>query len=148
MLLLMAERSLLPSPPNVSPREMEMETRRRMNIKNQNRMSWYLPVALVLGTCVLQPTAVLAQKTSSGLDCSQLAALQINKQDNLGAGLAMIECGLSVGGRASGSGSELTDETPAPPNLLVSNRTCTSGSSCTKSESNAWANPKNGGQTI
>lgn len=114
-----------------------------MNIKNQNNLSWYLSVALVLGTCVLQPTAVLAQKTSNGLDCSQLAALRITKQDNLGAGLAMIECGLSFGGRATGSGSELTDETPAPPNLLVSNRTCTSGSSCTKSESNAWSNPKN-----
>jgi hypothetical protein len=94
-----------------------------------------LPVVLVVA-CFLQPTPALAQMTSAGVDCSQIKALGIQKQDNMRAGLVMIECGLAQGGKAAGA-----DAPPIPPNVRVSNRTCTSASSCTKSESMVWASP-------
>jgi hypothetical protein len=76
--------------------------------------------------------------TSVGIDCSQIHALGIDKQDNLRAGLVLIECGLVQGGHPSGiAGTPFTPT--APPNVRASNRACSSSSSCTKSESNAWA---------
>ncbi len=44
-----------------------------------------LPV-LLLAACVLQPIAAQAQMTSVGMDCSQIRALGIEKQDNMRAG--------------------------------------------------------------
>jgi hypothetical protein len=123
--------------------------RLNMNANRRNRRLWYLVLAtVVLGEYVTQPGLVRAQKTSLGIDCSQLAELQIMKQDNLGAGLAMIECGLAPGGHPTSAGDELAGEAPAPPNILVSNRSCSSASSCTRSESNVWASTKDNGMTI
>jgi hypothetical protein len=82
--------------------------------------------------------------TSVGIDCSQISSLGIMKQDNLGAGRVLIECGVVRGGQpASGDGLATT-----PPNVQVSNRACTDGSSCTKSESNVWGSTKDNGKTI
>jgi hypothetical protein len=103
-----------------------------------------LPV-LLLAACVVQPSVASAQMTSVGIDCSQVQALQLLKQDNLGAGLALIECGIVRGGQPSaGAATKL----PTPPNIRVSNRACTSSATCTKSESMVWASTKNKGQTI
>jgi len=99
---------------------------------------------VVLVACVLQPAPAVAQMTSVGIDCSQIQALQLLKQDNLGAGRVLIECGIVQGGQPSGAASGPT----APPNIRASNRKCSSSSSCTKSESNAWGSTKDGGQTI
>src|SRR5580704_6185744 len=92
-----------------------------------------LPILVVV---MCMPT--LAQMTSVGIDCAQIYDLGIDKQDNMRAGLAMIECGLAPAGHPQDPG---TKRPPAPPNVLVSNRACVSASSCTKSENMVWANP-------
>jgi hypothetical protein len=94
----------------------------------------------------------LAQKTSVGIDCSQISALGIDRQTNLRAGRAMIECGLAAAGNPSAVGGRHTEGLFSPlayTNLLVSNRSCSSSSSCTKSESMVWgAGIVNGGETV
>src|ERR1700682_1953122 len=95
--------------------------------------------ALLLGACALHPTSAVAQMTSVGIDCSQISALGIMKQDNLGAGRGLLECGVAQGGRP-----ETTVALPLiPPNVRVSTRSCTSSSSCTKSENMVFANTSN-----
>ena len=95
--------------------------------------------ALLLAAYALLPTTAVAQMTSVGKDCSQLAAYHYNMQDNMGAGLALIQCGLAKGGSpAPGANLPL-----APPNVQVSNRACSSASSCTKSENMVWASTSN-----
>jgi hypothetical protein len=91
---------------------------------------------LALAVCAFALPA-MAQMTSTGIDCSQIAALNLLKQDNMRAGLTLIECGIVQGGRSEGA-SDINF--PAPPNVLVSNRSCNSASSCTKSESMVWGN--------
>src|SRR6516225_5969571 len=98
-------------------------------------------LAFLLGACAFQPTAAVAQMTSVGIDCSQIAALGIMKQENLGAGKVLIECGLSQGGQPVKGGTAAASL--APPNVQVSNRSCTSASSCTKSENMVYANVSN-----
>lgn len=85
---------------------------------------------LVWSAC-LYTSPVIAQMTSVGIDCSQINALDLLKQVNLRAGAALVECGIMQGGRPTG-GSD--NEAPAPPNILVSNRSCSSPSTCTQSE--------------
>ncbi len=102
---------------------------------------------LFLVASILQPAA-LAQMTSTGIDCSQIAALHLLQQDNMRAGRTLIECGVVRGGPRGGSGDEITDDAPYPPNVLVSNRSCTSGSACTKSESMVWHTTQVGNDTL
>ena len=70
-----------------------------MNRKNKILCASALPV-LLLAACVLQPATAAAQMTSVGIDCSQINALQLMKQDNMRAGRALIECGVVRGGRS------------------------------------------------
>jgi hypothetical protein len=102
-------------------------------------------VGIVLLTTVVCSLAVpaSAQTTSVGIDCSQIRSLRLLEQENLRAGAALIECGITPGGRRT---VRREAEAPAPPNVLVSNRDCANSSSCTKSESAVWASPD--GQTI
>jgi len=95
--------------------------------------------ALLLGACALTPTSALAQMTSVGIDCSQIQSLGIMKQDNLGAGRVLIECGIAQGGQPE-KGSALALVSPV---VRVSNRNCTSSSSCTKSENMVFGNTSN-----
>ena len=97
---------------------------------------------LALAVCVFALPA-MAQMTSVGIDCSQLSSVHALSQENLRMGKALIECGIVKGG-GSPSDQEIEDDYPQPPNVLVSNRSCSSDASCTKSESMVWAN----GQTI
>ena len=77
-----------------------------MKMYGRSRTLAYLALpALLLAACALQPTSAVAQMTSVGKDCSQLAAYNYHMQDNLGAGLALIECGLAQGGHAISSAS-------------------------------------------
>ncbi len=114
---------------------------------NRTKALWYfaLPM-LVLVACVFQPQAQ-AQMTSRGIACSDIAKYQLLKQDNMGAGLALIECGVVQGGKAEGYSSDEIAE-PQPPNVLVSNRTCSSNSSCTHSESMVWRSTRVGDNTV
>jgi len=95
---------------------------------------------LTLAVCAFALPA-MAQMTSTGIDCSQISALHLLKQDNMRAGKTLIECGFVQGGKPEG-GSDI--DFPAPPNVLVSNRTCTGATTCTKSENMVWEN----GQTV
>ncbi len=101
----------------------------------------------IIAACVLQPQA-RAQMTTTGIDCSQIAALNLLKQDNMRAGLTLIECGVVQGGRPSDGDAADSDDVPQPPNILVSNRTCSGPTSCTKSESMVFASPKAGDHTV
>ena len=115
-----------------------------MNRRNKILCASALPV-LLLAACVLQPATAAAQMTSVGIDCSQINALQLMKQDNMRAGRALIECGVVRGGQPS---DDSADAPTTPPNIQVSNRTCTDGFSCTKSEDSVWGSTKNNGNTI
>lgn len=101
---------------------------------------------------VFGPTTVVAQMTSTGIDCSQIAKLHLLKQDNMRAGLALMECGVIPRPVAdvsnNGAAGDQDSGEPAPPNILVSNRTCTSGSSCTKSESFVFHSTKANDHTM
>jgi|HubBroStandDraft_2_1064218.scaffolds.fasta_scaffold14911_3 hypothetical protein len=91
--------------------------------------------AMMLAACTLGPNLAQAQMTSTGIDCSQISTLHLLQQENMRAGLALMECGVIPRPDMDVEGDALTNDAPQPPNVLVSNRTCTSGSSCTKSES-------------
>lgn len=93
-----------------------------------------------LAVCVVAVPA-MAQMTSTGIDCSQISALHLLHQENLRAGKTLIDCGIVQGGEPLG-GSDVN--VPQPPNILVSNRSCTSSSTCTKSENMVAEN----GQTV
>jgi len=107
-----------------------------MKVLGRNKILGYfvLPV-LLLATCVLQSTSAQAQMTSVGIDCSQVKSLNLLRQENLRAGRALIECGIVQGGRPAAPGDLVT----AVPNVLVSNRSCTNSSNCTKSENMVWS---------
>jgi len=110
-------------------------------------LSYIAPPILVLVACVLNSAPALAQMTSTGIDCSEIAARNLMKQDNMRAGLVLMECGVIPRPDAAGQGDEVSGDA-LPPNIIVSNRSCSSGSSCTKSESNVWHSAKAGDNTI
>jgi hypothetical protein len=117
-----------------------------MKTNHRSRTLWYLALPMLfLAVCVLQPAPAGAQMTSVGIDCSQIHALGIEKQDNMRAGIVLMECGIVKGGWLG----DVSGEAPAaPPNIRVSNRACGSSSSCTKSESMVGGSTKNNGKTI
>jgi len=95
--------------------------------------------------CMFQPVPALAQMTSLGIDCSQIAQYQVWKWDNQGGHKILQECGLLP----SPQPAEARGVNPlTPPNIRVSNRSCSSSSSCTKSESMVAGSTKDKGQTI
>ncbi len=108
----------------------------------------YVVSILLVAACI--PS--LAQMTSVGIDCSEIRSLGIDKQENLRAGIVMIECGLAPAGSPAPAGEQPASGESLIPfvltNVQVSNRSCSSSSSCTKSESMVWASTANGGQTI
>jgi hypothetical protein len=104
------------------------------------KIGWQLAVPLlaIVAISVVSMPAV-AQMTSVGISCSQISALHLLQQDNMRAGRALVECGVLPAGGSNKAG-DAEDQAPAPPNVLVSNRSCSSQSSCTKSESMVWGN--------
>src|SRR5215469_1124592 len=103
---------------------------------------------LTLVACVFVPVPARAQMTSVGIDCSQIAALRLMQQENLRAAVVLMECGVVPRSEPTVSANGDSSDEPQPPNVLVSNRTCTSGSTCTKSESMVWHSSKAGDHTI
>lgn len=97
-----------------------------------------LSSALILAACAFLAMPAVAQMTSTGLSCAQIQSMQLLKQDNMRAGLTLIECGVVKGGEPL-AGADAEFEPPAPPNILASNRTCTNAQNCTKSENMVWA---------
>ena len=95
---------------------------------------------LILGACIAGPTVAQAQMTSVGIDCSQVASLHLLQQENMRAGLALMECGIIPRPDVDVEGDAENDALTLAPNVLVSNRTCSSASSCTKSENMVYPN--------
>ncbi|HTV66513.1 MAG TPA: sialidase family protein [Bryocella sp.] len=113
-----------------------------------NDRRWYLALpVLLLAACVLGSGLAVAQQTTTGIPCSQIAQRHLLMQDNMRAGLTLIECGVVQGGKADENRAG-EDELPQPPNVQVSNRTCTGPDACTHSESMVWANTQVGSQTV
>ena len=104
--------------------------------------------ALGLAALTLGPSLAQAQMTTTGIDCSQIAALHLLEQENMRAGLALMECGVIPRPDVDVDGDAMDNDAPQPPNVLVSNRSCTSGSSCTKSESMVYKSTRVGDNTI
>src|ERR1700680_4753973 len=71
--------------------------------------------AVLLAACVLQPSQASAQMTSVGVDCSQINVPSLMMQDNMRAGLILIECGIVQGGHPSAFGGAHSSTTP--PNV-------------------------------
>ncbi len=113
-----------------------------------NKTLCYITFLLIIMAAFVITPQAQAQMTSTGIDCSQVASLHLLQQENMRAGLTLIECGIIQGGTPSGEGDAVTGNAPQPPNILVSNRTCTSGSSCTHSESMVFASPKANDRTV
>ena len=86
--------------------------------------------------------------TTTGIPCSEIAQRHLLMQDNLGAGLTLIQCGVIKGGTPGADRGAGEEPPPQPPNIQVSNRTCTSGSDCTKSESMVAASTQAGNNTV
>ncbi len=105
-----------------------------------------LPV-LLMAACILTPGFAQAQQTTTGVPCSEIGARHLLMQDNMGAGLTLIQCGVVTGGTPEAK--QGGDEDPTvPPNVLVSNRTCTGPNACTHSESMVWHSTQVGSQTL
>ena len=75
--------------------------------------------ALLLAACVLQPSQASAQTNSLGVDCSKIDVASLMMQDNMRAGLILIQCGIVQGGHPSAFGGAHSSTTP--PNVRVSN---------------------------
>ncbi len=116
-------------------------------MKKHYRILLFWHLVTVLAICLLQHPAQ-AQATTTGIPCSQIAALHLEKQQNLRAGLTLIECGVERGGSVSGSVRGVDVDPPQPPNVLVSNRSCSSPSTCTKSTSMIWHSARAGDDTV
>jgi len=116
-------------------------------MRHGNKTLWYgaLPV-LLLAYCVLSPEFAQAQMTSVGIDCSQLAAIHALQQENMRVGEALMECGVIP--RPEGARSGVEDAPVVPPNVLISNKSCTSNGSCTRSESMVWPSLRPGDTTV
>ena len=120
-------------------------------MKHGQKLLWYGALTVLLLTvCLLSgPAQAQATSPSTGISCSQIGALHLLKQDNMHAGLALMECGViprhEIGGTTNTGGE---DNPVAPPNVLISNRTCTSNSSCTRSESMVYRSQRVGDDTV
>lgn len=112
------------------------------------RRLWYFALPALIGTALTIGTGqAQAQQTTTGVSCSEIAAKHLLVQENMRAGLTLIECGVvQGGGDEDKTGSEV--EPPQPPNVQVSNRTCTSSAACTHSESMIMHSTRVGDSTV
>ena len=115
---------------------------------NRNKwLGYFVLPALLLAVFVVQPPPASAQMTSLGVDCSTINVPALMKEDNLGAGRILIECGIVQGGTPSASVAVKSATTP--PNIRVSNGSdCNGSADVCGSESMVAASTKNKGQTI
>jgi len=109
-----------------------------------NRNELVLLPACLLAAGILAPGFAQAQMTSTGIDCSQVSALHLLMQDNMRAGLTLMECGVIP--RPNRSATNAEDEASLPPNVLISNRNC--GTNCTKSEDMIWHSSRADDNTV
>jgi len=117
-----------------------------MKMNHRSRMLYYVALpTLLLAACVFQPSLASAQMTSVGVDCSQINVRSLMKQDNMRAGLILIECGIVQGGRPTVG----DHRPPVPPNIRVSNGSdCDSFLDICGSESMVAVSTTDKGQTV
>lgn len=102
--------------------------------------------AVLLAVCVLQPSQASAKMTSAGVDCSAINVPSLMMQDNMRAGLILIECGILQGGQPSARNAS---NSTVPPNVRVSNGSdCSASSDVCGSESMVAASTADKGKTI
>jgi len=118
-----------------------------MNISRGIRRLWYVSLVVVMTLFGFQRPA-LAQMTSAGVDCLQIPTLDLMEQENLRAGLILIECGVVQGGKPSAAHEGNDNDAPQPPNVLVSNRSCSGPATCTKSTSMVSHSARVGDDTV
>ena len=118
-----------------------------VNTKGKGGKLWCfgLPI-LTLAACIFAASLAQAQMTSAGIDCSQIGALHLLEQENLRAGLILMECGIIPRPAAVGSGDGVTGDEPQPPNVLVSNRSCSAASTCNEKRKHGMAQREGGRQ--
>ena len=77
------------------------------------RRLWYLALpALIVVACVVNPAPAVAQMTSVGIDCSQIAALHLLQQENMRAGLALMECGVIPRPNGAATATQVDNDAP------------------------------------
>ncbi len=105
---------------------------------------------LLLAACMLQPLVARAQVTPLGVDCSKINPPSLLMQDNMRAGLILIQCGIVQGGHTTATGVEHKVPTsPQIANVLVSNGSdCANSADMCGSESMVAASTANKGQTV
>ncbi|MGD0514912.1 MAG: sialidase family protein [Terriglobales bacterium] len=116
--------------------------------KNRSKLLGYFALpTLLLAVWAVQPLPASAQITSMGVDCSEINIPTLMREDNLGAGRILIECGIVQGGKPSASVA--TKAATTPPNIRVSNGSdCAASDDVCGSESMVAASTKNKGQTV
>lgn len=116
-----------------------------MRIDHGNKMLWYvaLSFALVIA-CAFSTTSAQAQSTWPSVDCTKIDAAKLMSMDNMLAGHILVQCGYMRGGQPAYTGTKV----PGPSNVRTSNRSCTSSSSCTKSEDMIAGSTKDNGKTL
>jgi hypothetical protein len=103
--------------------------------------------AVLLAACVLQPSQALAETNSLGVDCAKINVASLMMQDNMHAGLILVQCGIVPGGHTSAIDGKHSPT--APPNVRVSNGSdCSSSSDLCGSESMVAASTADKGQTV
>ena len=103
--------------------------------------------AVLLVACVLQPSQASAETNSLGVDCAKIDVASLMMQDNMRAGLILIQCGIVQGGTVRRRGWATSPT--APPNVRVSNASdCQLLANVCGSESMVAASTADKGQTI
>jgi len=103
--------------------------------------------AVLLAACVLQPSQAVAQTNSVNVDCASIDVASLMMQDNMRAGLILIQCGIVQGGHPSAIGGAHSATTP--PNVRVSNGSdCSSSADVCGSESMVAASTADKGKTV
>src|SRR5579863_8465541 len=94
----------------------QQKRRKATMTNNRSRLLCNLtfPV-LLLAARVLQPSAARAQVTPLGVDCSKINAPSLLMQDNMRAGLILIQCGIVQGGQPTTGRVE--HRLATPPNI-------------------------------
>lgn len=95
-------------------------------------------IALLVSLAHFSGTTAQAQITSVGVNCSEISKLHLLQQTNMRAAVVLSECGITGGLRSDAARRRLEPDPLQPPNVLVSNRTCSSYTNCTKSTSSVW----------
>src|ERR1700734_1098116 len=131
----------------LSFKNLQQRGKERMT-KNRSKLLGYFALpTLLLAVWAVQPLPASAQITSMGVDCSEINIPTLMREDNLGAGRILIECGIVQGGKPSASVA--TKAATTPPNIRVSNGSdCAASDDVCGSESMVAASTKNKGQTV